>query len=140
MMKKLSLLMAGFLMLLMIMGTPGAIAAGSKDVLVVGMATSDIISLDPAKAFEFSGVGIDAQIYDRLLDFPAGKFDKPEFSLAKSFNVSPDGAPVSRYSLICSAICTATFSCASIVDAPRCGVQITFSMSNNGFSRAGSTS
>ena len=91
MMKKLSLLMAGFLMLLMIAGTPEAIAAGSKDVLVVGMATSDIISLDPAKAFEFSGVGIDAQIYDRLLDFPAGKFDKPEFSLAKSYNVSPDG-------------------------------------------------
>ena len=91
MMKKLSLLTAGFFMLLMITGTPTAIAAGSKDVLVVGMATSDIISLDPAKAFEFSGVGIDAQIYDRLLDFPAGKFDKPEFSLAKSYNVSPDG-------------------------------------------------
>ncbi len=66
-------------------------AAGRQDVLVIGMATSDIISLDPAKAFEFSGVGIDAQIYDRLLDFPAGKYDKPELSLAKSYDVSPDG-------------------------------------------------
>ena len=70
---------------------PASDAAGRKDVLVIGMATSDIISLDPAKAFEFSGVGIDAQIYDRLLDFPAGQFDKPEFSLAKSYNVSDDG-------------------------------------------------
>ena len=33
-------------------------------------------------------------------------------------------APVSRKSLICSAICSATFSCASAVAAPRCGVQI----------------
>ncbi|UCD79415.1 MAG: ABC transporter substrate-binding protein [Desulfobacterales bacterium] len=71
--------------------TPDADAAGRKDVLVIGMATSDIISLDPAKAFEFSGVGIDAQIYDRLLDFPAGKYDKPELSLAKFYDVSPDG-------------------------------------------------
>ncbi len=71
--------------------SPGADAVGRQDVLVIGMATSDIISLDPAKAFEFSGVGIDAQIYDRLLDFPAGKFDKPEFSLAKSYDVSSDG-------------------------------------------------
>jgi len=66
-------------------------AAERKDVLVIGMATSDIISLDTAKAFEFSGVGIDAQIYDRLLDFPAGQFDKPELSLAESYEVSPDG-------------------------------------------------
>ena len=71
--------------------SPKAGAAGRSDVLVIGMATSDIISLDPAKAFEFSGVGIDAQIYDRLLDFPAGKYDKPELSLAKSYDVSPDG-------------------------------------------------
>jgi len=71
--------------------TPGVYAQGRKDVLVIGIATSDIISLDPAKAFEFSGVGIDAQIYDRLLDFPAGRYDKPELSLAESWKVSEDG-------------------------------------------------
>lgn len=65
--------------------------AGKSDVLVIGMATSDIISLDPAKAFEFSGVGIEVQLYDRLLDFPAGKFDTPELSLAESYEVSDDG-------------------------------------------------
>ena len=41
-------------------------------------------------------------------------------------------APVSRKSLICSAICSATFSCASAVAAPRCGVQTTLSRPNNG--------
>ena len=66
-------------------------AAGNQDVIVVGMATSDIISLDPAKAFEFSGVGIIMQVYDRLLDFPAGKYDVPELSLAESWEVSDDG-------------------------------------------------
>ncbi len=70
---------------------PSVYAKGRTDVLVVGMAISDIISLDPAKAFEFSGVGIDVQIYDRLLDFPAGKFDKPVLSLAESYKVSDDG-------------------------------------------------
>jgi len=67
------------LVLTLAAGTTGA--AERSDVLIVGMATSDIISLDPAKAFEFSGVGIEAQVYDRLLDFPKDRFDTPEFSL-----------------------------------------------------------
>ena len=50
-----------------------------------------ITSLDPAKGFEVAGSGVMAQVYDRLLDFPAGKFDKPEPSLAESWQVSPDG-------------------------------------------------
>ena len=82
---------AAIFTLLIFIITPGVYAKGSKDVLVIGMATSDIISLDPAKAFEFSGVGIINQLYDKLLDFPAGRFDKPELSLAKSWKVSEDG-------------------------------------------------
>jgi len=91
MMRKLIFGVAAVLVILGLGLAPGADAAERKDVLVIGMATSDLISLDPAKAFEFSGVGIDVQIYDRLLDFPAGKFDKPELSLAESYEVSPDG-------------------------------------------------
>jgi len=91
MIKKLIVGAIAFFVCLSLGFPPAADAAGRQDVLVIGMATSDIISLDPAKAFEFSGVGIDAQIYDRLLDFPAGKYDKPELSLAKSYDVSPDG-------------------------------------------------
>ncbi|MCP4695117.1 MAG: ABC transporter substrate-binding protein, partial [Desulfobacterales bacterium] len=91
MLKKLMVVMVAVFTLVSLAAAPGADAAERKDVLVVGMATSDMISLDPAKAFEFSGVGVEAQIYDRLLDFPAGRFDKPELSLAESYKVSKDG-------------------------------------------------
>jgi peptide/nickel transport system substrate-binding protein len=91
MMRKLIFGVAAVLVILGLGLTPGTDAAERKDVLVIGMATSDIISLDPAKAFEFSGVGIINQLYDKLLDFPAGRFDKPELSLAESWKVSDDG-------------------------------------------------
>jgi len=91
MIKKLTASVIAVLVILGLGVAPGADAAGRKDVLVIGMATSDILSFDPAKAFEFSGIGILAQVYDRLLDFPAGSYDKPELSLAKSYDVSPDG-------------------------------------------------
>ena len=90
MMKK-AIVFAAVLGLLSMVVLPGVHAAERTDVLVIGMATSDIISLDPAKAFEFSGVGIDAQVYDKLLDFPVGRYDKPELSLAESYEVSEDG-------------------------------------------------
>ena len=54
--------------------------------------------------------------------------------------IALDTAPVSRKSLIWSATCNATFSCASAVAAPRWGVQTTFSNPNNGLSVAGSVS
>ncbi len=49
-------------------------------------------------------------------------------------------APRVKKSDICSAICTATFSCASAVEAPRCGVQTTFSRRTAGSRVAGSVS
>ncbi len=91
MIRKLIVSVVAVLVLLSLGLAPGAAAADRKDVLVIGMATSDIISLDPAKAFEFSGVGIINQVYDKLLDFPAGRFDKPVLSLAESWKVSDDG-------------------------------------------------
>ena len=90
-MRKVLALMLLLTALLAFGGPAPARAEGKADVLVVGMAISDIISLDPAKAFEFSGVGVEVQIYDRLLDFEPGKFDKPVLSLAESFKVSEDG-------------------------------------------------
>jgi peptide/nickel transport system substrate-binding protein len=68
-----------------------ALAQSRADVLVIGMAISEITSLDPAKSFEFAGTGVVSQVYDRLLDFPAGRYDKPEPWLAESWKVSADG-------------------------------------------------
>jgi peptide/nickel transport system substrate-binding protein len=90
-MRKQCVIFITALFLLGLIFSPAVFAADRKEVLVLGMATSDIISLDPAKAFEFSGVGIINQVYDKLLDFPAGKFDTPELSLAESWSVSDDG-------------------------------------------------
>jgi len=66
-------------------------AQSRAEVLVIGMAAGEVTSLDPARGFEGTGVGIMTQIYDRLLDFPAGSFETPEPSLAESWKVSADG-------------------------------------------------
>ncbi|HWU37010.1 MAG TPA: ABC transporter substrate-binding protein, partial [Candidatus Acidoferrum sp.] len=66
-------------------------AQSRAEVLVIGMATGEIVSLDPARGFEGPGQGVMTQLYDRLLDFPAGRFEKPEPSLAKAWKVSADG-------------------------------------------------
>jgi len=63
MIKKLFVSVVTVLVLLSLGFAPGADAVERKDVLVIGMATSDIISLDPAKAFEFSGVGTNCSIF-----------------------------------------------------------------------------
>jgi peptide/nickel transport system substrate-binding protein len=90
-MKKPFVLLAIGLLMIGIAFSPPSDAAERKDVLVVGMAISDIISLDPAKAFEFSGVGVIDQVYDKLIDFPPDRFDTPELKLAESWKVSDDG-------------------------------------------------
>jgi peptide/nickel transport system substrate-binding protein len=72
-------------------GTSPALAQTRSEVLVVGMELGMITSLDPAKGFEVYGSGVMAHVYDRLLDFAPGKYDKPEPSLAESWKVSPDG-------------------------------------------------
>ncbi|HHC23965.1 MAG TPA: ABC transporter substrate-binding protein [Desulfobacterales bacterium] len=70
---------------------PGLHAASRSEVLVIGMATNDIVSLDPQVAFEFSSTGVDAQIYDRLFDYLPGKYETAVPSVAESWKVSDDG-------------------------------------------------
>ncbi|HWT82751.1 MAG TPA: ABC transporter substrate-binding protein, partial [Candidatus Methylomirabilis sp.] len=83
----LSLVLPG---LILLAGSP-VFAQSRADVLVIGMAIGEITSLDPAKSFEFAGTGVVSQVYDRLIDFPAGRYDKPEPWLAESWKVSADG-------------------------------------------------
>jgi peptide/nickel transport system substrate-binding protein len=76
---------------LLVSGASPAVAQSRSEVLVIGQEMGMITSLDPAKGFEIIGSGVMAHVYDRLLDFSAGKYDKPEPSLAESWKVSPDG-------------------------------------------------
>jgi len=88
--RTLVLLYAILIGLILSSGSP-AFAQSRSEVLVIGMAMGEVTSLDPGKGFEVTGVGVMAQVYDMLLDFPAGRVDKPEASLAESWKVSPDG-------------------------------------------------
>ncbi|MGH6927060.1 MAG: ABC transporter substrate-binding protein, partial [Dongiaceae bacterium] len=51
---------------LMALGTP-ATAETPKDTLVIAKNIDDIITLDPAEVFEFSGGEMIANIYDRIM-------------------------------------------------------------------------
>ncbi|TJZ91807.1 ABC transporter substrate-binding protein [Paracoccus gahaiensis] len=74
---------------------PAAFAETPADTLVVAHTIDDIISLDPAQSFEFSGNDVNNNTYDRLVDFdpldPEAGFQP---SLAVSWEVSEDGLSI----------------------------------------------
>ncbi len=66
-------------------------AATPKDTLVVAMAFDDIISLDPAEAFEISAGELMGNSYDRLLRYDVNDPSKLLPDLAKSWKQGDDG-------------------------------------------------
>jgi peptide/nickel transport system substrate-binding protein len=66
-------------------------AATPKDTLVLAMAFDDIISLDPAEAFEISAGELMGNAYDRLLRFDVKDPSKLLPDVAASWTVSADG-------------------------------------------------
>lgn len=71
-------------------GTAGGAPSGiPPNVLVMGKLIDDIVSLDPAQAFEFSSVWIDYHVYDMLVDF-SRDFTRAVPRLATSWTASPD--------------------------------------------------
>ncbi len=58
---------AAFLTATALTATPPAFAQTPKDTVVMAKQIDDIISLDPAEAFEFSGVEVGANVYDKLI-------------------------------------------------------------------------
>ena len=70
---------------------PALLAATPKDTLVVALAFDDIITLDPAEAFEISAGEIMGNAYDRLLRYDVADPSKLIGDLAKSWTVSADG-------------------------------------------------
>jgi peptide/nickel transport system substrate-binding protein len=68
-----------------------AFAATPKDTVVMAKQIDDIISLDPAEAFEFSGSEMVANLYDRLLGHDLKDVRVLEGELAESWSVAADG-------------------------------------------------
>lgn len=70
---------------------PGALAATPKDTLVLAFAFDDIITMDPAEAFELSAGEIMGNTYDRLVRLDINDPSKLVGDVAKSWVISPDG-------------------------------------------------
>ena len=66
-------------------------AATPKDTLVVAMAFDDILSLDPAEAFEISAGELMGNGYDRLMRYDVNDPSKLLPDLAKTWAVAADG-------------------------------------------------
>lgn len=61
------------------------------DVFVQAMTIDDIITLDPAEIFEFSGAEYGAQVYDRLITYPVDDVEDIQGHVAESWEISEDG-------------------------------------------------
>jgi peptide/nickel transport system substrate-binding protein len=70
---------------------PGLRADTPDNTLVMAWQFDDIITLDPAEAFEFSGLEYAAQVYDRLVTYDVNDVSKIEPMVAESWSVSDDG-------------------------------------------------
>src|SRR2546426_8602884 len=68
-----------------------ALAATPKDTLVIAFGFDDIITMDPAEAFELSAGEIMGNTYDRLVRLDVNDPSKLIGDVAKSWTVSPDG-------------------------------------------------
>jgi peptide/nickel transport system substrate-binding protein len=68
-----------------------ALAATPKDTVVMAKQIDDIISLDPAESFEFSGSEAVGNIYERLITYDLKNVSQLKGELAESWSVAADG-------------------------------------------------
>lgn len=81
---------------LMAGSAPAALFAETPaDTLVVADAIDDIVSIDPHEAFEFSGVDLNNNLYDTLVELDPAKPGELVPGLAESWDVAEDGVTYS---------------------------------------------
>lgn len=66
-----------------------------RDIVVMAKNIDDIVSLDPAEAYEFSDEEVIANLYDRLLDYDPAHPAEIQAALARAWSVDANGT---RYS------------------------------------------
>lgn len=71
--------------------SPQAFAETPKDTLVIAKFIDDIISLDPAEAYEFMGIEVIANTYDRIMRFEPTDITKLVAGMAEGYTLSEDG-------------------------------------------------
>ena len=73
----------------------GPAEAGTpKDMLIMAKNIDDLITLDPAEVFEFTGGEVIANIYDRIMMCEAEDLSKLVGGLAESYKISGDGKTI----------------------------------------------
>jgi peptide/nickel transport system substrate-binding protein len=99
-MRRLSLWVAGAAAFALVAAAPltlsvrSALAETPKDTLVIAKQIDDIITLDPAEVFEFSGGEVIANVYDRIFTFEAEDTETLVPGVAESHTVSDDGKTI----------------------------------------------
>ena len=83
-------LSAGAALSILLMAAPNAFAATPKDTLVEGFAFDDILSMDPAEAYELSTAEITGNTYSLLVRLDINDTSKIKNDLAESWSVSDD--------------------------------------------------
>ena len=68
-----------------------ACAETPKNTIVMAKQIDDIVSLDPAEAYELSGAEVIGNVYSRLVDYDPAAADKLKPDLATSWRVDADG-------------------------------------------------
>jgi peptide/nickel transport system substrate-binding protein len=86
----IKLFVAAGLSALVSLATPAA-AATPKDTLVIVKQIDDIITLDPAEVFEFTGGEVIANVYDRIMTYEAEDTARLVPGVAESYTASEDG-------------------------------------------------
>ncbi len=81
-------LLSGVLLMLAVQSAP---AGTPRDTLVMAHAIDDIITLDPAEIFEFSGAEYAGNTYDRLIGYDVNDVAKLVGVVAESWTLSADG-------------------------------------------------
>ena len=80
-----------WLLAAMVLVAGPALAATPKDTVVMAKQIDDIISLDPAESFEFSGSEVTGNVYERLIAYDLKDVSKLKGELAESWSVGADG-------------------------------------------------
>ncbi len=92
--QRLSASIGAFAGLLVAAGGLPATAATPQDTLVIAKNIDDIITLDPAEVFEFSGGEMNNQFYDPIMAYEAEDTAKLVGGVAESNTVSDDGRTI----------------------------------------------
>jgi peptide/nickel transport system substrate-binding protein len=85
------ILSTGVALSIICLAAPSVFAATPADTLVEGFAIDDIISIDPAEAFELSTAEVTANAYSKLVKLDIDDTSKVVGDLADSWTVSEDG-------------------------------------------------